>query len=168
MVIIKSLDEVSNLKSGRQHGKFSPAALCAVLFGQRLATPDYLHALMALDSKQFLLKKEASASSPSIKFDSVACRRPLRVCVEDCFKTAHRNTWQMLVAAVALQGTQWKLIDVEVVRALQAEPKFKALPKDILYLATPSSNDLVHNLCREHAMVDETRSSFGRFKQVRT
>ena len=74
----------------------------------------------------------------------------------------------MLVAAVALQGTQWKLIDVEVVRALQAEPKFNALPKDILYLATPSSNDLVHNLCREHAMVDKTRSSFGRFKQVRT
>ena len=89
LVIIKSLDEVSNLKSGRQQGKLSPAALCAVLLGQRLATPDYLHAIMALDSKQFLLKKEASALPPSIKFDSVARRRPLRVCVEDCFKTAH-------------------------------------------------------------------------------
>ena len=159
LVVVKSLDVVSNLKSGSSD-LLDPVTLAASCLGFRVATPSYLAAVQGLAAGAQLIKPEAAALPPSIKFEPIVRKTALLVCITPSFERRHRNTALLVAACCRLERSKWTQIPMAELRLnddLDAPE-----PKNLVKLTDDASLKKFHDYCRRHSCVDRNRSSHGK------
>ena len=154
LVIVPSLHVASNLKTKDRREDLDQIVLNCILFGRRLATPDYLRALEA--------DVPPGAEFPSsVKFESLATRVAVRLhCAAD-YRATSPNTYRMLFKACTLHGSKWRV--VEDAHAFEEMQKDCASAPNIFTCLKVGCRADLDEFVRLRSSVDRMRSSSGRF-----
>ena len=102
LVIVPSLGVVSNMKSGEK--ELNALAFSAMLLGQRVATMEYLEAVISVESAgAHWLTTETMQLPPSVKFDPLVRTCVIKVHLDVAFRQQHRNSSLLLSEAAAMR-----------------------------------------------------------------
>ncbi len=105
IVIVPSLDVGSNLRSENQSSlDLDPFVLNCILHGRRLATPQYLSALLQPSRK-------LDEFPPSIKYSCLLALVAAKLFCTATYRAEHNAQFKMLLKASTLSVSKWQIID---------------------------------------------------------